>query len=393
MNGISTFLREFMYAMHGAPINISILCLDPTVLTFESHNYNDTTYIKMPYIERGPFNTNFSKIEGLRDYIKNSEDTIFHIQFVQYGNFISEIRRIFSLSSIVLTIHYQYWTWEIDGNLYLLEKIIKEKTKPTIQKKYSHLLSLIEEDISYYKECDKIICLSQDTYKLLKETLSIDVEKLEVVPNGLSDSRRKLSLNKRNKLRRKLLLNESEYLILFVGRMEMNKGIDHLIKAFNQALKFNSNIHLIMVGSVAPHCSIFKSKIGSWAKISFTGRLKTDELHELYSIADVGVIPSYAEQCSYVGIEMMMYGLPIIATDGFGVKCMFRNNDNARTVSIGNTNKSIEIQMANALTELLENKDLREGLSRQARETYIRDYTVTKMKEEYLFIYSSLLNK
>ena len=51
------------------------------------------------------------------------------------------------------------------------------------------------------------------------------------------------------------------------------------------------------------------------SKVTLTGRLDKELLSYWYRMADIGVIPSYAEQCCYVGLEMMSYGLPIIASD------------------------------------------------------------------------------
>ena len=52
--------------------------------------------------------------------------------------------------------------------------------------------------------------------------------------------------------------------------------------------------------------------------------------------ADIGVLPSYTEQCSYVGLEMLAHRLPIVASDGFGMRCMFQEQANIRVAHIGN---------------------------------------------------------
>ena len=50
-------------------------------------------------------------------------------------------------------------------------------------------------------------------------------------------------------------------------------------------------------------------------------------LFEFYQIADVGVMPSFHEQCSYVAIEMMMMGVPLITSDSTGLKEMQANKE------------------------------------------------------------------
>ena len=56
--------------------------------------------------------------------------------------------------------------------------------------------------------------------------------------------------------------------------------------------------------------------------LHYIGYLQKNELEKWYQLVDIGVLPSYSEQCSYTGIEMMMYSLPIVASDGFGVRIM-----------------------------------------------------------------------
>ena len=61
---------------------------------------------------------------------------------------------------------------------------------------------------------------------------------------------------------------------------------------------------------------------GIWGKVIFTGKLRKDQLYRFYQIADIGVLPSCQEQCSYVGIEMLMHGIPLVGTDAMGISEM-----------------------------------------------------------------------
>lgn len=55
------------------------------------------------------------------------------------------------------------------------------------------------------------------------------------------------------------------------------------------------------------------------SKITFTGLLEKQDLHELYQMADIGVVPSLFEPFGYVAVEMMMHGLPVVATATSGL--------------------------------------------------------------------------
>ena len=131
--------------------------------------------------------------------------------------------------------------------------------------------------------------------------------------------------------------------------------------------------------------SIFELNRQFAAKISYTGPIDKKELRRWYRIADVGVIPSFSEQCSYAGIEMMMHGLPIVASDGFGVRNMFQDGVNARTAQIGNRKKPKEFisSLTDALLELLSSESLCSDLGKSARQMYLSRYLPEKMFDKY----------
>jgi glycosyltransferase involved in cell wall biosynthesis len=108
-------------------------------------------------------------------------------------------------------------------------------------------------------------------------------------------------------------------------------------------------------------------------------------LRRWYQIADIGDIPSLSEQCTYSGIEMMMHGLPIVASDGFGVRSMFQDGVNAKIAKIGDRKKSKEFEtnLTSAILELLFSEELCSQLSDGARQVYESCYTLKKMQDGY----------
>lgn len=110
------------------------------------------------------------------------------------------------------------------------------------------------------------------------------------------------------------------------------------------------------------------------------------ELKKWYQMADIGVIPSYTEQCSYVGIEMMMHGLPIVTSDGFGLRDMFKDRGNAIVAPIGKRTKkngTFSENLVHALTMFLSSETLMNEIGRNAQEAYVKHYSLCQMKEGY----------
>jgi glycosyltransferase involved in cell wall biosynthesis len=140
-----------------------------------------------------------------------------------------------------------------------------------------------------------------------------------------------------------------------------------------------------MVGNLFDPSFVLKLSKDVAAKVSYTGLISKAELSRWYQISDMGVIASFTEQCTYTGIEMMMHGLPVIASDGFGVRTMFQDGVNAKIAKIGNRKKPKEFSdnLAFAILELLSCEELCEKLGKEARKTYETYYSAEKMQAGY----------
>ena len=109
--------------------------------------------------------------------------------------------------------------------------------------------------------------------------------------------------------------------ILFVGRLDREKGLAYLIDAFASiANKYpNTNLMVVGDGDFQPYLAQSRKLAG---RIIFFGKTEMDEIEVLYQSADIGVMPSFHEQCSYTAIEMMRHGIPVIGTSSTGLSEM-----------------------------------------------------------------------
>ena len=202
---------------------------------------------------------------------------------------------------------------------------------------------------------DKVVCLSKGTYQILKETCLIDERKLALIPNGLRKHKgiRPGSNEDKERWREQLLIAKDKKIALFVGRTSKEKGFNALLDAIRIAIKSCPDLQLVVAGSPLPSC--FSQEIAS--VITYTGHIGKQELIRWYQLSDIGIIPSYSEQCSYVGIEMMMYGLPVVASDGLGVRDMFHEGENAAIARIGPSSKAYGNRLAEAIVRVLAPKN------------------------------------
>ena len=120
-----------------------------------------------------------------------------------------------------------------------------------------------------------------------------------------------------------------------------------------------------------------------WGKIHFTGRVEKNILYKFYQIAEIGVMPSLHEQCSYVAIEMMMFSIPLIATTTTGLNEMISNGVNGWKVSIIEKDKTVEIPVATLKDIIIKVLSGNQKLYKdKIRKAYIENYTITQMYEK-----------
>ncbi|MFZ5430211.1 MAG: glycosyltransferase family 4 protein [Bacteroidota bacterium] len=133
-----------------------------------------------------------------------------------------------------------------------------------------------------------------------------------------------------NKLntRRKYGFGANEKLVVYSGRIDPIKGLKYLAIAFTILLKRYPDCRLVIAGDgnfseLMEHCRAISGKV------SYLGFLPYADLIGLYKCADIGVIPSLEEHCSYVALEMLFSGLPVVASDIGGLREIFVHGRNA----------------------------------------------------------------
>jgi glycosyltransferase involved in cell wall biosynthesis len=158
-----------------------------------------------------------------------------------------------------------------------------------------------------------------------------DESKVAVVPHGVNQKIYKpISLSRRKEFRDALRASEEEFLILSLGAMTYNKGIDILILAFatlkikyphiKLVLKDSSNLYGIRLHDVLGNIQKQNSKLVSGdiikSIISMSDNLTQRQLNGLYGAVDCYVSPYRAEGFNLPPLEAAASGTPILITRG-----------------------------------------------------------------------------
>jgi len=138
--------------------------------------------------------------------------------------------------------------------------------------------------------------------------------KVCVVPNGVDVTKFNFDFNYweiRNRF-----AHASEKILLFVGRLVPEKGLDVLIKALPIILSKGVNAKIVVVGE-GPQRDEYQrlaNDHGLGNKILFTGHIDDWTLRALYRVADVAIVPSRFEPFGIVALEAMAAHCPLVAS-------------------------------------------------------------------------------
>lgn len=144
-------------------------------------------------------------------------------------------------------------------------------------------------------------------------------ERVRVIQNGCD--RRIFFVADRLAGRRELAVPADARLILYVGRLDVRKGVGELAKAFFQLAADDPRLRLVYVGSGPDERTIRRlaQTHPAGSRIWITGRLDQPAVARWLAACNVLALPSYSEGCPNVVLEALSCGRPVVATHVGGI--------------------------------------------------------------------------
>ena len=143
--------------------------------------------------------------------------------------------------------------------------------------------------------------------------------------------------------------------VLYVGRVDPEKSIHLIVKAFKEALVKMPDIELVVVGD-GTDLENLKSLVKNLKiekNVKFLGKIMPPELMKIYRVGDVFATASETETQGIVLIEAAAVGLPLIAVDVGAVGEICINGVNGELCEPKNIN-----QIANSMIKILQNDEV-----------------------------------
>ena len=394
--GIGTYIRELIAALRQSNIKVCVVNLisDKPQINKEEINGIRHWYFPSPIWEQRTIEDQKQSelyyrniVYLLQLYIEDKKNLIFHLNYNQSRKLAEELKRAF-YCRIVTTIHSFDWCFNLLGNVTHFRKIL---TDPEVDQDDKFEKTVIEsylKDKEFFEIVDHIICLSENMFQILLVDYQINCNKLTIINNGISD-RNQTSDNQT--LRQKYHIPDIP-IILFAGRLDEIKGLTKALRAFRIVLKTLPHCHFLIAGNGSFDMYLQECE-DIWTYITWIGLINKEKLYDLYSIADIGIMPSFHEQCSYVAIEMMMHGLPIIGSTSTGLKEMIVDGETGLHIPVIEYNDKVEIDsslLAEKMLYLLQHPEERIRMGINARKRYEKLYSNKVFRYKMINFYHSL---
>ncbi|MBP8305061.1 MAG: glycosyltransferase family 4 protein [Phycisphaerae bacterium] len=163
------------------------------------------------------------------------------------------------------------------------------------------------------ERADKIIAVSGLTRNIIMSRYGIPGQKVEVVYNGVEHNGG-WSLAGTG-------IRREEKIVLFLGRITMQKGPEYFLQAAKKVLEVMDNVKFVMAGSgdLMHRAISLAAELGIGHKVLFTGFLRGEEVRQIYQMADLYVMPSVSEPFGIAPLEALEHDVPVIISKQSGV--------------------------------------------------------------------------
>ncbi len=218
--------------------------------------------------------------------------------------------------------------------------------------------------------------------------------KLKIIGNGSSNGidvkhydSALVSEEKRTELKAKLGITDSDIVFIFIGRIVKDKGINELVKAFDNLSSKTANSKLILVGPKEDHLDPLLPETEALIKenkaILAVGVQK--DIRPYVAISNVLSFPSYREGFPNVVLQASCMELPCIVSNINGCNEIIKHELNGLIIPTKN-----ELALEKAMQFMIDNPEKREAMIAYTRSRIIERYDQDFVWNEILKTYKSL---
>jgi len=232
----------------------------------------------------------------------------------------------------------------------------------------------------------RVAFVSQSLLDDFVARLPLDASRTAVVYNGV----RELEVPVEATVRRELDLDENTVLVGAVGNVRPSKSYDVFLHAAQQVLAERADVRFVIVGDDANDLGDglrqLARQLGIAGSVTFLGF--RPDVAAIFRALDVFVVSSSADGFSLASVQAMFAGVPVVATRCGGPEEILDHDRTGLLVPRGDPRA-----LARAITRLLDDRALREGLTREASLEARRRFSLETMLARYETMYRESLGE
>ncbi len=312
--------------------------------------------------------------EKIKEIIKESRVDIFHSQSIACHGALDSIRR--SGIGLITTSH---GTPITDAVSHSRTKGLK--SSPIVMGK---TLYYYKHHRNVYRASEKVIAVSDQLARHIIKWGFASEGSVITVPNGVDLDRFKPGLDTAD-VRDSLALNE-EKVLLFLGRVRREKGVDLAIRALPHLIKKVGPVRLVIVGEGDFDEEILPlaKSLGVEDRVLVVGKIDDEKVPLYHNLADVFLMPSTRWEALPLSLlEAIASGSVVVASKVGGIPGVIRDGYNGILVQKGSPDDLVD----GCVTALSSTGD---EIAKNARETAEEQFDSDKMVEKTIAIYEDV---
>ncbi|MCY0874779.1 MAG: DUF1957 domain-containing protein [Firmicutes bacterium] len=244
-------------------------------------------------------------------------------------------------------------------------------------------ISAIEWQLTY--DAKEVIVCSSYMERELVSTFALPEQKQHVIPNGvdpaLFEASREISTGRAG-------AEADEAIIVFVGRLVREKGVQTLIEAAPTILAACPNARIVIIGKgpMTADLTRLARDIGVLQHVHFTGFVTDEERNDWLMRASVAVFPSLYEPFGIVALEAMAVNIPVVVSDVGGLADVVTHGHNGLKAIVGHA-----ASLAEQIIALLRDPVQAKRYASVASEELVR-YDWARIAEQTMAVYERALS-
>ncbi len=293
-------------------------------------------------------------------------------KFIQFISNVIQLRKIIRNKNIdIIHSHNRF----MDFLAYIVQSVTKVKTVMSVH-------SIVSGNYLVSYRSPKLIAVSESVKQHLITYFNIAPQRIIILNNCIMPERYKVNIDA-STLRNEYGIKSTDFLFLFAGRFDKEKGVDNLIFAFSELSAKNDKIKLLMIGEGSE--LEFLKQHSRIANQNIFILPPKNNMADFYNASDAVILPSRVDPFPFVMLEAGLFSKTFIGTKVDGISEMIADGKTGILCAPGNI-----AELAQSMSLVINSSELRDKLGGNLYLTVMGKYTFNNYIIKLNDIYASL---